>query len=403
MTLSASTIRAIDRLLTDGEVSRSGLASLQAGYQLGLWADSADATRAIATPEIARLLQTLPSQNESIAAILACEPDIRYAWQCIATARLKELGNLRDAQGLSEAISTLGQTCLALRPNFAQASLNATPYGELERAVFDASAEQAIATPQLLRALGATAHLIEGKQGKPANPIPDVDLYNPLTNWCKGRLIRLPEQVIALPADDMTDTSILPGAWAIAPPPTSPSSYLLISPVMHWVLFCPWLFLLAQVVFTQEAWAAERVAGRLSLELESAHLSQYYRPPEVLVVVTTAEDHEVVCGTLSQLLLRVLDLLGVTLLAPDSTQIEPLLPTLVEALLKHQVWRFDQGSGGRRPGYSIHDSFSDGCYYLAGKYFNRLGTSVTAAIRTTCSQWAKERLAQTGKLTALIS
>ncbi|MBD1999297.1 hypothetical protein H6G00_22240 [Leptolyngbya sp. FACHB-541] len=403
MTLSASIIRAIDRLLTDGEVSRSGLASLPTGYQLGLWADSTDATRAVATPEAVRLLRTLPTRNEAIAAVLGCEPDIRQAWQRIATARLKEMGNLRDAQGLSEAITTLGQTCLALLPNFSQASLSPTPYADLERAVFDASAEQAIATPQLLRALGATAHLIEGEQGKPTITIPDLALYNPLTNWCKGRLIKPPERVATLPETGMQHTSILPGSWAIASPPDSPPPHRSISPTMYWVLSCPWLFLLAQVVFTQEAWGAERIAGRLSLELESTHLSQYYRPPEVLVVVTTTEDEEVVCGTLSQLLLRVLDLLGVTLLAPDVTAIESQLPTLIESLLKHQIWRFDQGSGGRRPGYSIHDSFSDGCYYLAGKYFNRLGTHVTAAIRITCGQWAKERLAQTGKLAALIS
>lgn len=398
MTLSANVIRTIDRLLTDGEVSRSGLASLQAGYQLGLWADSADATRAVATPEAVRLLRTLPSRTEVSAAVLACEPNIRQAWQHIATARLKEMGNLRDAQGLSEAITTLGQACVALLPQ-SQVSLDPTPYGDLERAVFETSAEQAIATPQLLRAIGATAHLIEGKQGSPAATIPDVDLYNPLINWCKGRLIKLPELALNPPADTI-NTSILSGNWTAAPPP---SPYLPISPSMYWVLSCPWLFLLAQVVFTQEAWGAERIAGKLSLELESTHLSQYYRPPKVLVVVTTAKDEEVVCGTLGQLLLRVLDLLGVTLLAADLRQLEPLLPTMIESLLKHHIWQFDQGSGGRRPGYSIHASFSDGCYYLAGKYFNRLGTSVTAAIRTTCGQWAKERLAQTGKLAAFTS
>lgn len=397
MTLSANIIRTIDRLLTDGEVSRSGLASLQPGYQLGLWADSADATRTVATSEAVRLLRTLPSRTEAIAAVLACEPNIRQAWQRIAAARLKEMGNLRDAQGLSEAITTLGQTCVALLPQLPQASLDSTPYGELERAVFETSAEQAIATPQLLRAIGATAHLIEGKQGSPAATIPEVDLYNPLINWCKGRLIKLPELALS-PQADTINTSILSGNWTAAPPPTSP-----ISPSMYWVLSCPWLFLLAQVVFTQEAWGAERIAGRLSLELESTHLSQYYRPPKVLVVVTTAEDEEVVCGTLGQLLLRVLDLLGVTLLTADVNQLEPLLPIMIESLLKHHIWRFDQGSGGHRPGYSIHASFSDGCYYLAGKYFNRLGTSVTAAIRTTCGQWAKERLAQTGKLAAFTS
>jgi len=39
---------------------------------------------------------------------------------------------------------------------------------------------------------------------------------------------------------------------------------------MRWVLQRPWAFLLGQMVFTKEAWEAERVSGSLAFELEQA-------------------------------------------------------------------------------------------------------------------------------------
>ncbi|MCA9632110.1 MAG: hypothetical protein KC766_30865, partial [Myxococcales bacterium] len=57
--------------------------------------------------------------------------------------------------------------------------------------------------------------------------------------------------------------------------------------------------------------------------------------------------------------------------------------------------RFEHGSGGLRPGYSIHPSFSDACYRTLGsRAFYRLGSPITAAIRRAAETWARERIAR---------
>jgi hypothetical protein len=67
---------------------------------------------------------------------------------------------------------------------------------------------------------------------------------------------------------------------------------------------------------------------------------------------------------------------------------------LVHALLERKVWRYDaRGASGRRPGYLIHEEFSDACYgRFGGNHFYRLGSPLTAAVRSACEAWARERL-----------
>jgi hypothetical protein len=66
----------------------------------------------------------------------------------------------------------------------------------------------------------------------------------------------------------------------------------------------------------------------------------------------------------------------------------------VHALLERKVWRYDaRGASGRRPGYLIHEEFSDACYgRFGGNHFYRLGSPLTAAVRSACEAWARERL-----------
>ena len=406
MTIKISTIDAIEKLLTIGEVSASELQSLQIGKKLGLWRLSSDNQWAIATPATVQLLQGLPNLQEACAAILSCELDIRNAWSRIIAARLQELGNRRDITELTQAISILGQASETIIEQITYSTINTTIFTELEKILFGIPAEQAPATPKLLRILGATASLIEDKQGKPEPSLTNVDPLNPAINWVKGRILQLP--IYSLPEvgtweiENQKAKNVLSGIYfdltlkEINPNDTSSQA------TMRWVLSRPWIFLLAQIVFTQEAWSAERIAGKLSLELPESKINQFHQPEQILVVITTPTGEEILCGTLAELIIRVLNYLGVSLLTPVSptepnyvTSLESKLApaiasrhSVIAMLLQKQVWQFNPGGSGQPSSYSIHPDFSDSCYRVLGaKYFNRLGNLVTAAIRSSCESW----------------
>jgi hypothetical protein len=383
-------LQTLEHLLTHGEVNTKDLTDLPAGDAIGLWTHSEDGKRAVATPKIVQLLRTLPTTAEAIGAILSCQPEIRQSWQQIVCARLQELGQQRDTASLCEAISTLGQCADSLLAQLPQAKLAPTPYTELERSLFEVPAEQAIAAPKLDRILGATAFLIEGKQGNTEQSLPNIDLVNPSNNWLKRRLIQPPHLATSQTTTQWRTTSILSGSWDDYSPTDPPPQPELAA--MYWVLARPWCFLLAQIVFTQEAWAAERISGELTLELDSSNEALSYRPPKLSVVITSTDGAEILCGSLGELLLRVLDRLGIEILAPEVDTLDAQLASVIEALLQRQVWQFSLGAGGHRPHYTIHPTFSDTCYRAIGsKNFNRLASYVTATIRSTSEQWAKER------------
>jgi hypothetical protein len=160
--------------------------------------------------------------------------------------------------------------------------------------------------------------------------------------------------------------------------------------------------LLAQIVFTVEAWSAEQISGQMTLELAEDQISNPYEPKRVDVVVTTSDGSEILCGSLGQLVVRVLDRLQVTLLARDEEveRLDERLAGVIRLLLERKVWRFDpRGAGGSRPGYLIDDDFSTSCYRAFGsKYFYRAGSVLTAAIRTSAEQWASEKQAKSREL-----
>jgi hypothetical protein len=392
MKFRASHLRAVERLLTQGETPRGSLSDLTAGLQLGLWSASEDRSRFVATLRMVELLRALPDAREAAASVFACEPKCRKSWLRIIAARLKEMGQRREVEGLSSAVSTLGIASAAALASLPEASLQPTGMGDFEIALFGAAAEHAVTTPVLLRAIGATADLIEGESGMPAATLPDATADDPRINWVRGRLLRLPDS--EKPPESST---ILSGSLGPLKESGEPHG------VMRWVLARPWPFLLAQVVFMQEAWEAERIAGGMSLELEPNQLARFHCPSQVRVVVTTAAGDEVDCGSLGELIQRVLGQLGIGLLASHLSAgagaLDDLLAPVIETLLQHQVWAFwDAGRGGRRPGYAIHEGFSNECYRAYGsRRFYRFGDAVTAAFRNACVVWAEERLAVSGE------
>jgi hypothetical protein len=396
MTKATGNVAAIHELLRYGEVAAEWLDALPSGLALGLWSHSTDGSRVVATPALVRMAARLPVYEETAAAVFACETRHRTAWLSLLAARVRDAGRRRDVAELCHFVEQVGVASTALRGLLSAATLKPTGFGELETALFGAPADQAIAVPRLLRAVAATADLIEGGQGVPAFVPADLTPLDPSKNWAKGRLIRLPDHEEPCPTGS---TAVLCGSVAdLEDSEVGLASEKARQGSMLWVLCRPWPLLLAQVVFTQEAWAAERIEGGMALEIDEAQLNRLSCPAVVHVAVTTPDGMEVVCGTLAELLLRVLAYLGVTPLAPPScvNQLDDRLGPVIQRLLEWRVWRFDDRSAaGRRPGYQIHDEFSDACYRAFGSNrFYRLGSPLTAAVRSTSEAWARERLDQ---------
>ena len=386
MTLSALQGRPITRLVDDvrtllsqGEAPSSSLRALDSVGATGLWSERGEV--AVASPAVVALIDRLPGPGEATPAVFSLVPEVRTSWLVIVRARLAEMGERGDVAALAEAITYAGALAGELLEVGAP-SLAPTAFGELERTVLPAAAQEGAAFPVLLRTLAATAMLPASSLSA---SLPDMAYDDPQSLWCAGRLLRLPEL-----RDQETSTAVLSGAV---------DGRSADADVMQWTLHHPWAFLLAQLTYTKEAWEAERISGGISYELESAHVSVFQSPPRVEVVVTLPSGEEVRCGSLAELVQRTLAQLGVTLLAHRITAIllDERLSLVIDALLRRDVWRFEHGSGSRRPGYVIHPTFSDACYRALGsRAFYRLGSPITAAIRRSAETWARERMARAG-------
>lgn len=386
MTLSALQGRALARtvdevrsLLAHGELPSSALRGMESLGATGLWTERGDAI--MATPVVVALADRLPNAAESVAAVFSLLPEVRVEWLRLVRARLAEMGERKDIAALADAVTAAGPLATEL-VNVNRPSLSPAPFSELERAVLPAAAHEAAAFPVLLRALAATAAM---RNGAAPAALPDISFDDPSSAWRPGRLLRLPVATDRMPAH-----AVLTGALDDTVGDGDP---------MRWVLRRPWAFLLAQIAFTKEAWEAERVAGGITLELEQAHLPLFQTPPRLEVVVTLPTGEEVRCGSLGEFVHQTLAQLGVSILGHRVTAsvLDDHLGIVIEALLRHEVWRFDHGTGGRRPGYAIHSRFSDACYRALGsRAFYRLGSSITAAIRRVAETWAKERVARAG-------
>lgn len=321
---------------------------------------------------------SLASDAELLCALLAQQSEVRLAWLAIAAARCKEAGQMA-AQGnnsatLVELVSGLGPSAVWVEAALESALLTASPYAALERELLGVSFEQAAATPALVRILAVAAQLAAFTDALP--PLPNVDAsgIQAQQNWVKGRLLALP--VVRDLADQTPNTDarvILSGG--IAPLIADGQT------VMAWVLAQPWALLLAMLAFAQDAWRAENRGGLL-LELPPGQNA--FAPAEVAVTVVGSEGDEVRCGTLAHLLLNMLARLGVACFPrqPSVSELNAQLSPLVGLLLKHAVWRYQDGASNQLGQYQIHPQFSDQCYSLpASRVFNRTGKLVWQAAR----------------------
>jgi len=376
----------------------SSLSNCEAQLQLGLLTHDEATGRIFATAQLILIAATLPNEKETVAAVMSCDPDLRQAWLDIVAARLQEAGKRRDTGELATAIDQLGVASGHILKSLANASLEGTSHPELETELFGAAAHQAVIWPKLLRMIGATADLVEGGLGQPTDPLPPVDPLDSQQSWCSGRVLQLPR----VDTDDVDVRFVLSGNCASLSESESRRDDTTSQAVMRWVLYRPWAMLLAQLVFVQEAWSAEQISGQLALELADDQMANPYQPHRVDIVVTTADGDEIVCGTLGELVRRVLARLGVTLLArPEAVErLDDSLAPVIHLLLEKKVWRFDlRSSGSGRAGYVIDDDFSTSCYRTFGsKYFYRGGGVLTRAIRMTCEQWAREKLSESGRI-----
>jgi hypothetical protein len=279
---------------------------------------------------------------------------------------------------LVELVSGLGESSEWVEAQLPSASLDATPTASVERELLGVSAEQSAATPALVR-VTAAAYSLQKARSQPLLMLPPVDQsgIRAQENWSSGRLLALPES--------RADRDfLLCGAGEFATESQS----------MPWVLANPWILLLAMTAYAQDTWTAE-ARGGLLMELPSAAGGSLgaYHPGAVDVVVVGSEGDETRCGTLGDLLLRVLRHLGVHCFPHQPTQDElnALLAPRVGLLLERRVWRFRDGASGTNGQFHIHPGFADECYRIAGsKVFNRTGKHLWQAIRIEAEQWRSE-------------
>ncbi|MCG9582961.1 hypothetical protein L1D13_06725 [Vibrio tubiashii] len=365
--------------------------TLEVLQPLGLWHLSVDHKSIVASQKLIRLRQCSPSSQELTAAIFAMHKPYRVAWSRIVAAHLKDAGSRKDEVTLAEQVSQLGEAAESILTQLDFASLSPTNFSEVESFVFGQSAEHSASYPKLVRALAMVANIPQDT--RIVDELGKVGSENHLTAWQANRLIQMPT----------VDTAF-----------KSTSSYLLTGNVAHidsgndarhcleWLQATPWAYLLAHLVYTQDIWRSEQIAGGFRLEIEPTQAKHFMRPNDVEVIVTTRDDIEVSCGTLAELFLRVLDSLNITLfteldrteqIAKLNSALSPVIGFMVEA----KIWQFVQGSSKDIPHYQIHPQFESIPNTRLGTIgFARPGQHITAAIREQAEHWAVELSSNAG-------
>lgn len=364
--------------------------------------------------------ELLASDAELVMALLAQLPALRGPWLRIAAARCLEAGKMADGESLLNAVTQLGPAAAWAEAALPDAALAPTQTSALERELLGAGAEQAAVLPALLRVL-ASAHRLAARSQAALPSLPAVDASGALSaqNWVAGRMLALPQAAAH-------EQFMLQGAGERAPAPPAavplstgigepfstqepaPNSGLGTLPTgaawpdgearMRWLMANPWAFLLAMVVYAQDAWAAE-CRGGLLLELPDGQ--QPHSPFAIDVLVQGIDGSELACGTLADLVLRTLAQLGMGSfpVRPSPEALNAQLSPLVGMLLARQVWRYVDAPSGARGQYQIHPDFADAAYRTLGSKVIRRGAGpLWQAVRMQAEAMRAEALAKAGGL-----
>jgi hypothetical protein len=361
---------------------------------LDLWLISKDRKTLIASKYLLKLRQSLNTDLDTVAAIIATQTSYQHAWAKIVAAQLNDAAARNDINELSEQISLLGRCSKIVLSQSNNASLNPTDYKDVESVVFGQGAEQSASYPKLLRALATGASLLNASLNQEQNKNHDslilelspIDLTDIRTFWQAQRLIELPKIEGTKQGCDYHLNGLV----------QSPSNDLDDKKTIDWLMDNAWVYLLAQIIYTQDIWRSEQIAGGLVLEIDPSQIKHFMQPNTVQVVVTTIAGQEIKCGSLAELILRVLDALAIHLLSPlkHQQQIESLnsaISPLIGFMIEAKVWQFIEGSSKDIPQYKTHSNFDRIPTSRIGSiYFARPGKRITAAIREQAESWANE-------------
>jgi hypothetical protein len=315
--------------------------------------------------------QLLSDDQELVLALLGLLAEVRKPWLSIMAVRCQEAGQMPDSSVLVQLITQLQGAAAWVESALSDAQLVAGPYAAIERELLGVSLEQAAATPRLARILAASFALQSARADPlPVMPVIDASGMQANENWTRGRLLALP----GVSAD---------AAYVLANPISESDT----TTTMNWVFSQPWALLLAMVTYAQYNWAAE-ARGGLLLELSPGQNA--VQPSHISVLVQGPEGDEKHCGSLAELILRVLDQLGMHCFPerPTSGSLDTAFASLIGPLLLKTVWRYQDGASGQNGQYVIHPDFADACFRLPGnKVFNRTGKHIWQAIRIVAEQW----------------
>ena len=304
-------------------------------------------------------------------ALLGLNPEVRLHWLNLAAARCREAGAMNDPQVLIKLIQQLGNASAwvlaKLERTDAHPQLIAGPLSQLERDLLGHSLNDNAAIPALCRILRAcfTLHALS-EQTEALTPIQPIDntAKQLASNWCRGRLLALPESLLnEFNLKQPIKQPLKPHAdWLLVSQPVNANAKY----IQHFAEQ-PWWFLLSLISFVQDAWAAEQRGGLL-LTLPAGQNA--FAPSQVNVAVQGIDGDEVSLGSLAELLVQLLSELHIALYptlgasADDMQRLNHALSSLIAELLAKKIWQFLEAGRGEPGHYRIHPEFSDACYSL---------------------------------------
>ncbi len=361
---------------------------------LGLWLISEDRKTLIASKKLLQLRQSLNTDLDTVAAIIATQSSYQQAWAKIIVAQFNDAAARNDINSLSEKITLLGYGASTVLSQSKNASLNPTDFKDVESLVFGQGAEQSASYPKLLRALATGAALVNAslyenqnvKQDAEILELTPIDSTDIATFWQAQRLIEVPKFEDTKQTCDYHLNGLV----------LASNNNLNDKQTIDWLLNNPWAYLLAQIIYTQDMWRSEQIAGGLVLEIEPNQIKHFMQPNTVQVVITTIAGYEVNCGSLAELILRILECLDIHLLSPlkHTQQIEALnaaISPIIGFMIQAKVWQFFEGSSKDIPQYKVHSNFDRIPTSRIGSiYFARPGKHIAAAIREQAESWANE-------------